>query len=256
MAGRRLNLPALRILPGLDGTARMLSAFVAAARAAGFEDVHAIAYPPDRILDYAGLETFARAALPHDSPCLLLGESFSGPVALAIAADPPPNLCALALSTTFAKTPLPALRPLAALAGIAPVRPLPMSALAWLLLGRWATPALRRELGEALATVSPAVLRARAACALRADADAALPRIAIPTLYLRGDADRLMPRAAGDRILAGIAGARLTTLAGPHLLLQAAPERSAAALAAFARRIGPTAGLNPPAGPSARSDRR
>ena len=32
------SLPALRILPGLDGTTRMLDGFVAQARAAGFDD--------------------------------------------------------------------------------------------------------------------------------------------------------------------------------------------------------------------------
>ncbi len=95
------SLPALRILPGLDGTTRMLDGFVAQAHAAGFDDAAAIGYPHDRVLDADGLEAFAREQLPGDRPFVLLGESFSGPIALRIAADPPPMLRALVLSTTF-----------------------------------------------------------------------------------------------------------------------------------------------------------
>jgi pimeloyl-[acyl-carrier protein] methyl ester esterase len=230
--------PALRILPGLDGTTRMLDGFIAQARAAGFDDAEAIGYPVDRVLDADGLEAFARERLPDDKPFVLLGESFSGPIALRIAADPPPTLRALVLSTTFAVNPVPMLRPFAPLTAFAPV-PAPMPMMSWMLLGRWSTPSIRAALKAALAEVPPDVLRSRAALALRIDARDALPRIRVPTLYLRANQDRLMHPSAGDAILRGIADVGLQTLDGPHLLLQARGDACAQAIAAFARDAGP-----------------
>ena len=153
----------LCILPGLDGTTRMLDTFIAAARDAGIGEVRAIAYPPDRPLGYAALEAHVRAALPEQERFVLLGESFSGPIAIAIAADPPPGLAGLVLSTTFAHAPVALSAPLAPLVRFAPVRAVPMAALSALLLGRWSTPGLRRALRAALDEVAPAVQRARVA---------------------------------------------------------------------------------------------
>lgn len=226
------DLPALRILPGLDGTAQMLDGFIAQAHAVGFDDVAAIGYPPDRVLDADGLEAFTREQLIGDRPFVLLGESFSGPIALRIAADPPPMLRALVLSTTFATVPVPLLAPFAPLTRIAPVIT-PMPLLSWLLLGRWRTPSLQAALQQALAEVTPAVLRSRAALALRIDARDALPRITAPTLYFRAKHDRLMHPSAGGTILRGIADIRLHALDGPHLLLQTRGDACAEAIAAF-----------------------
>lgn len=231
-----MTLPALRILPGLDGTTRMLDGFIAQAQAAGFDDATAIGYPHDRVLDADGLEALAREQLPDDKPFLLLGESFSGPIALRIAADPPPMLRALVLSTTFATTPVPLLSPFAPLTGIAPVLT-PMPLLSWLLLGRWRTPTLETTLRQALDEVTHDVLRSRAALALRIDARDALSRIRMPTLYLRARHDRLMHPSAGDTILRSITDARLHALDGPHLLLQTRGDACIDVIAAFARDV-------------------
>lgn len=233
-----MTLPALRLLPGLDGTARLLAAFVEAARGAGFTDVAAIAYPTDRVLGYDALEAFARDALPRDAPFVLLGESFSGPVAIAIAADPPPNLRGLVLSTTFANAPVPLPAPLAALARIAPVRALPTKALSFALLGPWATPALEAGLREALDAVEPGVLRARAEAAMRANVRERLPRIRVPALCLRATRDRLLRPGAHRALRAGLADAREVAIAGPHLLLQTRTQAAVDAIARFAAGLG------------------
>lgn len=233
-----MTLPALRLLPGLDGTARLLAPFVEAARVTGFADMAAIAYPTDRVLGYDALETLARDALPRETPFVLLGESFSGPVALAIAADPPANLHGLVLSTTFAKAPVPVPSPLAALARIAPVRLLPTAALSFALLGRWATPALRRELRDALDTVAPAVLRARAEAAMRVDVRDRLARIRVPALCLRATHDRLLRPGAHRALCAGLADAREVAIDGPHLLLQTRTQVAVDAAARFAAGLG------------------
>jgi pimeloyl-[acyl-carrier protein] methyl ester esterase len=226
---------ALRILPGLDGTTRMLTSFVSAAHAAGFDDVQAIGYPTDRILDYSQLERLAREALPREAPFVLLGESFSGPVAIAIAADPPPNLSGLVLSTTFAQAPVPLLSPFASLTRFAPTRSLPTALLSAVLLGRWSTPELRYTLRAALDDVAPAVQRARAAAAMRIDMSDRLSRIAVPTLSLKANQDRLLRAGASRQLLDGIADVRQVALDGPHLLLQTRTDACIEAIAHFAR---------------------
>jgi pimeloyl-[acyl-carrier protein] methyl ester esterase len=214
-----IDKTALCILPGLDGTTRMLHDVMAAARAA-FMQVTAVAYPLDDALGYDPLEAVARAALPRDTPFVLLGESFSGPIAIAIAANPPPNLIGLVLSTTFARAPVLLPASFASLARFAPVRALPAAVLSAVLLGRWSTPALRSHLQAALDTVSPHVLQARAAAAMRVDRSDRLRQITLPTLYLKANQDRLLRPGTGRHVVAGIAGARQTALDGPHLLLQ------------------------------------
>ncbi len=226
--------PSLILLPGLDGTTRLLDTFIDAVRPS-FASVDAIAYPHDVPMDYAALEIHARARLPKDTPFVLLGESFSGPVAIAIAADPPPNLVGLVLSTTFARAPVSLFSSFAPLTRFAPVRTLPTVLLSTMLLGRWQTPALRRELRAALATVAADVLRVRAACAMRANVTGKLAHIAVPTLCIRARHDRLLRPRAGRELLAGIRDACEYALDGPHLLLQTRTVDCANRIAAFAR---------------------
>jgi surfactin synthase thioesterase subunit len=72
------------LLPGLEGTGRLFARFTAAAVPA--LELQVIAFPPDRRLTYAQLDELVRRQLPADRPFALLGESFSGPLALRIAA--------------------------------------------------------------------------------------------------------------------------------------------------------------------------
>ena len=230
-------MTALVVLPGLDGTATLHSAFADAVGTA-FDFVAVISYPPDQSLDYAALEALARATLPSGVPFVLLGESFSGPIALSIAANPPPNLVGVVLSTSFIDSPTPMFSPLASLTRLAPIRALPLSLLSWWLLGRWATPQLEAALQGALLTVKPDVLRFRAATALRAKATFNCLAISVPVLYLRATNDRLLSRRAGRQVASAIPHCTTTDIAGPHLLLQAVPQACAHAVSAFASQLG------------------
>jgi pimeloyl-ACP methyl ester carboxylesterase len=108
-------MPTLVLLPGLDGTGQLFAEFV---KVLGPHiDTLVVPYPKDRALGYDELETLVLAALPTAGPFVVLGESFSGPLAIRIAARAPPGLAAVILSASFAKNPYPWLgwaRPLAA----------------------------------------------------------------------------------------------------------------------------------------------
>ena len=227
-------MTALIVLPGLDGTATLHADFLCACE--GVESAIAIPYPAHQALGYTELEALVRAQLPTSKPFVLLGESFSGPIALSIAANPPANLVGVVLSTTFAANPFPALTPLASLLRFAPVRSVPLAVLSRLLLGRWATRDLNASLRQALQSVAPATLRFRAAAALRASV-ANMGAISLPTLYLRATADRLLPARTGERIRSAVAGCQVVEIAGPHLLLQAKPVECARVVSDFFRTL-------------------
>ena len=231
------------ILPGLDGTAKLHGAFSALLGEFGVR-AHAIAYPPDQPLSYEELEFLVRDQLPSAGQFILLGESFSGPVATRIAAHPPPGLVGLVLSTTFAKAPVPALARLAPLLRFAPARP-PQPLVSWLLLGPWQTPDLRLALDTALRQVSPIVIRSRAAAALRVNVAELLPSVTLPVLQLVASHDRLLAKATAAGLSRGLPSCRTITVRGPHLLLQASSELCAKEVAAFALGLGPNNSFKP-----------
>ena len=101
------NLPkTLVMLPGMHGTGELfeglcdcLPPHVRAIR---------IEYPPDKINSYDNLFELVRSQVDEiDENFIVLGESFSGPLAIRIAEAALPNLTGVILVATFFKTPLP-----------------------------------------------------------------------------------------------------------------------------------------------------
>ena len=222
---------ALVLLPGLDGTGQMLADFVAAF---GPEvKTIVVSYPLNTPLGYADLEPIARSFLPLDQPFYLLAESFSGPVAISIAASSPPGLLGLILCCSFARNPLPLLALFRPAVRVAPVSVLPIALLSFFVLGRFASPALRGALARSLALVSPSVLRARACAALSANVSALLPCIKVPVFYLRASEDRVVPRSSSALIASLAQNAKVAEFAAPHFLLQVVPSLAASSVSAF-----------------------
>ena len=113
-------MPQLVILPGLDGTGARITPFLREMERT--VQVRVLEYPPDQPLGYAELESLVRQGLPQGERYVLLAESFSGPIAIRVAADPPPDLAGVILCGTFARNPLPWLRAVRALAVRVPVQ--------------------------------------------------------------------------------------------------------------------------------------
>jgi pimeloyl-[acyl-carrier protein] methyl ester esterase len=228
---------ALVLLPGMDGSGDLFAAF-AAALGAGVAPL-VVAYPPEQVLDYQGLAAFARARLPAGQPFVLLGESFSGPVAIALAASNPPGLIGLVLSCTFARNPVPHFSVFQRLFGAVPVP----SALGWLaspcLLGLRAAPGQRRALQDAIVRVAPAVSRARMRAVRKVDYSEQMRAVKVPVLYLQARHDRVVPASAARHLLALQPAMQVVALRGPHMLLQAAPLDAAAAVMDFVGRLQP-----------------
>lgn len=225
----------LVLLPGMDGTGALFEPFIDALQ--GEFNISIVMYPVNETLGYAQLEGIAQTFLPKNEAFVILGESFSGPIAVSIAASGSENLKALILCCSFVKNPRPILSPVRGLIDFLPVALAPISALSHLLLGRFSTAALRAKLAESLKKVSSSTLRMRLKAVLDVDASQKITAIKVPVQYLRASQDVLVPSSAS----ALIANLRPTThiveLEAPHFLLQAAPAEAAKAISEFVRGV-------------------
>jgi pimeloyl-ACP methyl ester carboxylesterase len=184
-------------------------------------------------LVYEELELKVRAALPLDRPYVLLGESFSGPIAMRIAACAPVWLDGVILCGTFASNPYPRLAWARPFAFLLPIKSLPRWIRAPVMWGSRNPRRAPRTAQRAIASVARAVVRRRIAAILTVDAAPSLERIAIPVLIIYGRCDRVVPYAATASLIALLPGAAVVPIDGPHLLLQACPEECSAAVLKF-----------------------
>ncbi len=225
----------LVLLPGMDGTGDLFVPLIAALDPSLTPEI--VRYP-DVPLDYAGHVAVARERLPNDAPYVLLGESFSGPVAITLAASAPPRLLGVVLCASFVRRPRIALQVLRPLVGFVHPRMVPAPIAELALMGRYATPELRRAHSDCLRTVSRRTLSARLEAVADVDVTETLAGLRLPLLYLRGREDRVVPASAMRLFMRHAPSARVLDIEGPHFLLQTKPRESAAALLEFVRAIG------------------
>jgi pimeloyl-ACP methyl ester carboxylesterase len=229
------TLPVLVLLPGLDGTGKLFAEFVRAVSPR--VECVVVAYPEDQPMGYGELEGLVVSALPKDRPFVLLGESFSGPLAIRIAAMAPAGLAGLILCVTFAKNPYPSLSWARSLAAYLPIKGLPRWVRAPLMWGSVSPSGAPSQVERAMSGVSAAVIRCRIAELLTVDETAALRQIRVPTLVLRAVGDRVVSRRATQVILKNSPEAKTVEINGPHLLLQTRATECAEVVVNFLRAL-------------------
>lgn len=218
------------LLPGLDGTARLLDAFVEKCPP-GFEAVP-IAYPPNRVLGYDALAELVASKIADDAPMILLGESFGGPLALRLASLRPRNLIGVVLVATFVRPPAPSI------ARLLPWRigfrmRAPVYAIRAALAGKTASGELLRRAREVLRDVSPDVLAARVRSVLTVDGREWLRNCPAPILYLAGKHDRLVKPRCFEAIKIIRPDVMHREILAPHFVLQIAPSEAWRAIEDF-----------------------
>ena len=219
----------LVLLPGMDGTGELFAPFTDTLRQIPTQVVRY----PDVPLDYSAHEEFVRAQLPPTGSFVVLGESFSGPIAVSLAASPPVGMRGYVLCASFIRCPrtlLRVLRPLIGLITFNRVHPLLAQ---YLLMGGSGSPALVEAHQRALRGVSNAALAARLRAISRIDVSDHLARVRIPGLFLRATRDCLIPKTAADQFSRIATSARVVDVEGSHLLVQTNPTAAAQALRVF-----------------------
>ena len=182
----------LILLPGMDGTGTLFEPLRQALPA--YVRTTVISYPPDRPLGYDELLPIVLQALPQNEPYVLLGESFSGPLALMVAATKTSDTKGVILCASFIRNPLPLnvswLGSLFSLAVQIAPNPLRLG----ILLGKGPSDALKRLVSETVSSVSPSVMAFRIRSVIDVDCTSALRACLAPILYISATEDPLVTR--------------------------------------------------------------
>jgi pimeloyl-ACP methyl ester carboxylesterase len=227
----KVESSAIVILPGLDGTGELLKPLVDGLSLHRL--VQLIAYPTDQQLGYDQLVTFVAKRAPKGN-FFILGESFSGPIAIEFAATNP-HVVGLILASSFARHPLPKL--LLPFVRILDMRWIPSSIVVSMLLGSTGTDELKSHLIRVLRKLPPMVIRARASEVLRVDKRSRLREITCPVLCLHGRYDRLVRRKYVDEIALAQPGCRVSWFDASHMLLETHPDEASKAINEFCELV-------------------
>ena len=222
--------PPLVLLPGMDGSGRLFAPFVAALPTSRRAII--LRYP-QTLASYDELTDYAVRFLP-EGPCVLLGESFSGPVAARLAQRFPERVRALVLAASFVAAPLPRF-----FASMAPSF-YGSAASAWLvkylMASKRTPPEILATIMEILAEAPQEMWRGRLRAALTEDARPQLAATRCPLLVLQAGSDRLLRAPTTMQILRTRPCVAMRLTGAPHLLMQSAPAECASAIAGFLHR--------------------
>jgi pimeloyl-ACP methyl ester carboxylesterase len=223
------------LLPGMDGTGSLFAPFISAL-GNDFNFV-TVRYPTTMGLGYRELEEIAKQSLPTQGNFVILGESFSGPIAVALASKNPKGLVGLVLCSTFIRNPRPRLKRFRVVSDFLPVKLTPAFIYSYFLLGRAATPLLKSSIMAAVGQVSSKAFRARLRAVLNVDVSAEMKLVQVPTLYLVALQDRLVPLAASSYVTSVRPDTQVIPVDAPHFLLQVASDEAASLIRKFACEV-------------------
>lgn len=222
---------AIAVLPGMDGSGLLLTDLVQ--RLALQRPVRLISYPNEP-LSYDDLTQFVVERIP-DRRFAILGESFSGPIAIEVAATQP-SVAGLILASSFARHPIA--KQFAPLAGMLNLRWVPTRIVEAALLGSAGEPDLRESLGRVLAEIPHAVVTARFREVLRVDKRERLRAVSCPMLCLRGRFDRLVRKSRLNEITSSHPNCQVRVLDAPHMLLETHAAEAAITINHFCDQLG------------------
>lgn len=220
----------LVLLPGLDGTGELFAPL----REALGPDIQTsvVRYESERTFDDY-VNTAAKALSPKNT--VLVAESFSGPVALALCARSAANINGMVLCATFARSPFQSLLRAndlvpTALLGPSPIQPLLLRHLC--LNGDRDSHLLARAV-SVLRSVPAATMHTRLSTLATIDVQPLLRCLRMPVLYLRASRDRIVSRKLGRELIDNLSNVSVAEVSGPHLLLQARPRECAESIRRF-----------------------
>lgn len=214
--------PIWTFLPGLHGTDKLFSAITKVIPSNVATEL--IELPASGKQDYSTLTQWLDQQLPGSPKRLLIAESFSGPLAIRLAALRPEQISGIVLCASFCDAPL---NP-----GIAmlPLRPLfmvkpPNSALRHFLLGSDASDIELTELRKVIQAISSGTLVKRVRTILNLEESDNPPIDKIPMLILQAQSDNLVPWEAQSRLISSYPKASVHWIESPHLILQREPQQ-------------------------------
>ena len=222
----------LVLLPGMDGTGLLFKPLIALLPPA-IKPI-TVRYPGDKVLSYDELLPIALASLPRNGPFVVVGESFSGPLAVRLAAMRPQGLAGLILVATFVTKPWKYARPIVRTFARTPVLrfALPLEQLAARLLKLRTAEHL--ALSESMIRlITHEVIALRFRMVFDVDVTDDLRRCEVPMLYIQARRDPLVPRGNLKTIQGLKPAIGVAVFETYHQVLQREPQGAADAIASF-----------------------
>lgn len=223
----------LILLPGLDGTGELFYPLLMAL--SGF-DCEIIRLPEEGDQDYQSLTSWVRDRLPQQD-FILIAESFSGPIAAALAQEGIKNLKGIIFAATFLSAPD---KLLINTAQFLPVRFL--TTLRWikyihkaLFLGMDADKELIQQFKSTVSALPSDLIKARLSSILSLPIK--LGRCDLPVVYIRAQGDRLVSSKKANEFAGYFSRITIKVVDGPHFILQAKPSECAAIIAELAHKL-------------------
>lgn len=222
------------LLPGLNGTVGLFQPLIDCAP----QEYHvmSISYPTHEKRSYSQLKEFVQKRLSElDSPYILVGESFSGPLSLMLGQAKPQGLIGIVLVATFIQAPnFKVGRFLPWTIGFTLTKPLYDLRL---LLTNAPNKGFINAISKELQKVSPKVLADRIQSIFTVNAHQALTDCDVPLIYFRGTRDFVVPQKNLNlitKVKPDIAVARFDT---QHFLLQSKPNKAWQEISQFVDRL-------------------
>ena len=221
------------LLPGLDGTEIFFRPLLAALPQ--WVKPVVVTYPVSGTNRYSELLGVVQEAVDQAEECYVLGWSFSGPLALRLAAKEPTKVRGVILCATFIRPPLPGLSRLRFAVTTPAIYSMRLAHRATMWFSSHSTTELRRDKWATWARVPSHVLAARAREILALDARDCLRACAHRVLYVAGSNDRIVPSRNAAEIVRELASTKVVTIDGPHLALYTNPSAAVHAIIGFMR---------------------
>jgi pimeloyl-ACP methyl ester carboxylesterase len=218
------------LLPGLDGTGDLFARL--SPLLAEQLTVSTVRYPNDPMLGYAGCAELARKMIGQRQ-VFVLGESFSGPVAVMVAKQLRDQIRGIVLAATFVENPWPGWIIRAA----ARARPqhIPRKMRDAILMGSFGDPELSSKVDEITRALPRPVRAARLRAVAEVDVRPDFAALRCPILVLHGRGDWLVPKTSIQNAIATKGGARMIVVPAAHMLLQTCAPAAAGEIAYFVK---------------------
>jgi len=210
----------LILLPGLDGSGLLFQPFIE--RCFHNDYVTVISYPNDYHIPYHELADYIITRLPKDKNLVLLGESYSGPVAIQLANRPELNVNSVILVATFSHYPNTILK---FMSKILPIKyllylPMPDFILKFVCFDNAVDSSIMALLKKSLTLTPPTIMAKRMSEGVKIDVRQDLKELKVPCIYIKAKHDKLVSSSASAEIKKINKSINIIEIDGPHFILQ------------------------------------
>lgn len=231
MANEKITLV---LLPGLNGTADLFDPLLSVATSE--YELMVISYPTHQIKSYEELTEYVLEKLGSiKGSFVVVGESFSGPIAILLSVKSIDGLIGIILVATFVSAPY------FTLAKYLPWHLIFKLArcVYWLSIKLSDTKktSILKAASIELQKVIPVVLAARTRAALTIDVSRELQKSRVPVVYFAAKYDVVVPKWNLNKILQVKSNIKVITFNTQHFILQSAPREALEAINKFIKEL-------------------